>query len=298
MLSLCGPLSVQDAQIDMSGNCGNMLQPSDLLPSTRASLRHTTVRIFNTNTSKIIHARFPTDTEGAVYGGDCVIPGVAGSGAPIRLNFLNPGGATTGKLVPTGKPSECLLVNARDVEVSMIDAGNACVFVRASDVGMPASALPSQISEQSGLLSLLENIRIAAYMRMGISDTIEEATRIRHVPFMVIISEPQDALTTSGEWLDAADMNLTARVISNGHPQFALPLTATLCTAIAASTPGSIVESVASSTNNGTFNIGMPSGILSADAEVVAAADGLVAKRGSFFRTARRLFKGDVFVGD
>jgi 2-methylaconitate cis-trans-isomerase PrpF len=34
--------------------------------------------------------------------GQLEIPGVAGTGAPIRLDFLNPGGATTGKLFPTG----------------------------------------------------------------------------------------------------------------------------------------------------------------------------------------------------
>jgi 2-methylaconitate cis-trans-isomerase PrpF len=259
---------------------------------------HTTVRIFNTNTSKLVHARFPTDAEGTVYGGNCIIPGVAGSGAPIRLDFLDPGGATTGKLLPTGIPSEQLKVDGVELEVSMIDAGNACVFVRAEDLGVLGTALPAQISEQPDLLRLLESIRIAASMRMRISKDRDNAMLIRHVPFIVIVSGPQDALTTSGEWIRAADMNLTARVISNGQPHQALPLTATLCTTIAARIHGSIVNRVASTTDHGPFNVGMPSGILSADAEITLDDRGPVAKRGSFFRTARRLFKGGLYIED
>ncbi|NTB87550.1 2-methylaconitate cis-trans isomerase PrpF family protein [Agrobacterium tumefaciens] len=295
-------VAVHDAQIDMSGNCGNMLSAigpfavdEGLVPAEDG---HTTVRIFNTNTSKVIHARFPTNANGAVYAGDCAIPGVSGTGAPIRLDFLNPGGATTGKLLPTGNSREVLSVDGREIEVSMSDAGNACVFVRASDVNMPGNALPAQISDQPGLLATLDSIRVAASIRMGISSSVEEAGRIRHVPFVVIVSEPQDAWTTSGELVSASDMNLTARVISNGQPHQALPLTATLCTAVAANIQGSLVHELAKPAKEGSFDIGMPSGILSADAEVFVSDDGPMAKRGSFFRTARRHFKGEVYVAD
>ena len=39
-------------------------------------------------------------------------------------------------------------------------------------------------------------------------------------------------------------MDLTARVISNGVPHQALPLTATLCLAVAARLEGSVVQAV------------------------------------------------------
>ena len=49
------------------------------------------VRIHNTNTGKIIHARFPAKDGEAVVAGDFAIDGVAGTGARIELAFLNPG---------------------------------------------------------------------------------------------------------------------------------------------------------------------------------------------------------------
>ena len=60
------------------------------------------VRIHNTNTSKIIVARFPVEDGTLAADGDIEIDGVAGKAAPIRLEFLEPGGARTGKLLPTG----------------------------------------------------------------------------------------------------------------------------------------------------------------------------------------------------
>src|SRR5580704_5895910 len=105
-------VSVRDAAVDYSGNCGNM--SSAVGPYAvdegivAADGDHCTVRIHNTNTSKIIVARFAMDGGFAAVDGDFVLPGVAGSGAPVRLDFLDPGGAGTGKLLPTGRPLDHL----------------------------------------------------------------------------------------------------------------------------------------------------------------------------------------------
>jgi len=54
--------------------------------------------------------------------GDFAIPGVAGTGAPVRLEFRDPGGATTGRLLPTGKLVETLEVPGHGrFTVSMVD---------------------------------------------------------------------------------------------------------------------------------------------------------------------------------
>lgn len=60
------------------------------------------VRIHNTNTQKIIHARFPLVNGCAAVEGELEISGIAGTGAPVRLDFIAPGGAATGKPLPTG----------------------------------------------------------------------------------------------------------------------------------------------------------------------------------------------------
>ncbi|MFD0933596.1 PrpF domain-containing protein, partial [Methylobacterium trifolii] len=99
-------VAVREGRIDLSGNCGNMLSAvgpfavdEGLVPAGDGPVK---VRIYNTNTRKLIEAAFAVRGGRAVYGGDLTIPGVTGSGAPIRLDFLDPGGASTGRLLPTG----------------------------------------------------------------------------------------------------------------------------------------------------------------------------------------------------
>src|SRR6185503_13376008 len=118
------------------------------------------VRIHNTNTGKIIVSRFGMDGDEAAVAGDMALDGVAGTGAPIRLEFMEPGGAKTGKLLPTGKAADMLEVPGLGrVPASLIDAANPCVFVPAGAVGATATELPAEIEQNASLLTKLEAIR-------------------------------------------------------------------------------------------------------------------------------------------
>lgn len=291
---------VNEARVDYSGNCGNMSSAigpfavdEQLVPATDGNAL---VRIHNTNTKKVIHSVFPVSDGRSCIRGDLEIPGVAGRGAEIRLEFLDPGGATTGKLLPAGRAAQMLDVpGLGQVKVSMVDAANACVFVNAQSVGLTGIELPEALNQRPDLLETLNNIRIHASVAMGITTNLDQARAKRLVPFMAIVSAPQNATTISGDTLDAASIGLTARVISSGQPHLALPLTASLCTAVAAGIAGTVVNDVASAMTDGTLRIGMPSGVLTVGADVVAEQGGWNARRGYFYRTARRLFDGYVY---
>ncbi len=56
-----------------------------------------TVRLYNTNTDKIIDAHIEVENSCARVEGDLRIPGVSGTGAPVKLDFLAPAGARTGQ---------------------------------------------------------------------------------------------------------------------------------------------------------------------------------------------------------
>ncbi|MBN4097197.1 PrpF domain-containing protein [Methylobacterium sp. OT2] len=290
---------VRDGRIDLSGNCGNMLAAvgpfavdEGLVDVPDGPVR---LRIFNTNTRKLIVAGFAAAGGRSVYRGDLAIPGVTGTGAPIQLDFLDPGGATTGRLLPTGAVRQWLDVPGLGaIEASLIDAANACVFVRAADLGLAGTELPAALEAVPGLLDRLARIRRAGSVAMGIAPDLEAAARVVHVPFVGLVAPPQDSGSLSGATIRAAETDLTARVISNGVPHQALPLTATLCLAVAARLEGSLVHEAARPTE-AVLRVGMPSGILTADAAVTRGADGWQAERGAFFRTARPLMRGAVF---
>ncbi len=293
-------VAVREGRIDLSGNCGNMLSAVGPFAVDEGMVSvadgPATLRIYNTNTRKLIRAAFAVEDGRAVYRGDLAIPGVAGTGAPIRLDFLDPGGATTGRLLPTGRVRESLDVpGLGPIEVSMIDAANACVFVRAADLGLAGTELPAILEGTPGLLPRLARIREAASVAMGIARDATEAAGITHVPFIGLVAPPAAAPTLSGETVAADSIDLTARVISNGIPHQALPLTATLCLAVASRIAGSLVHAAARPAGEGALRVGMPSGVLTADAVVVQDSEGWRAERGSFFRTARPLMRGEVF---
>jgi len=236
-------VSVTGAAVDYSGNCGNM--SSAVGPFAvdeglvRAAGDAAVVRIHNTNTRKIIVSRFRMDGGLAAVDGDFVLPGVAGMGAPVRLEFLEPGGAGTGRLLPTGNVVDQLEVagvGAREasmLEVSMIDAANPCVFVAAEALGMTGIEMPDALDANHELLNRLEAIRVAASLRMGIARTAAEATSRPSIPKIAMVTGPCEARTLAGDRVAADAADLTARMISIGQPHRAMPLTGAMCLAVA-----------------------------------------------------------------
>ena len=296
-------VQVKKAEVDYSANCGNM--SSAMGPFAvdeglfKVSGREAVVRIHNTNTKKIIQARFNLDEGLSEVDGELAIPGVSGTGSPVRLEFLQPGGATTGKLLPTGNVTDVLDVpGVGKLTVSMVDAANATVFVRAADLGLTGTEQPDALEANTANMQKHAAIRAQAAVAMGITKTAEDALKKGGVPFVGFVAGPQDATTLTGETLKQNDIDLTARMLSNGQPHRALPLTVSLCTAVAARIEGSVVHAAAraASDKNSPLRIAMPSGILTVAADVKQKYGQWHAEQGAFYRTQRRLFEGYVYV--
>ncbi len=293
-------VAVKDAKVDFSGNCGNMSSAIGPFSVDEGLVQRddgdALVRIHNTNTGKVIRSTFEVLGGRARVDGALEIPGVAGSGAPVRLDFMEPGGATTGRLLPTGNVTDILdIPELGCIEVSMVDAANACVFVDAAALGLAGTEMPEAIEADSALLRKLAAIREHASVRMGITPDLAAARARPMVPFVGFVSGPQSASTLGGQTIGRADADITLRMISNGQPHRALPLTASLCSAVAARIDGTVVARCAGTNLGDPIRIAMPSGVLSVGADVVFDSNTWRAVRGSFYRTARRLFDGAVY---
>lgn len=294
-------VSVGTGDVDYSANCGNMSSAigpfaldEGLVPAPRGA--EAVVRIHNTNTKKIIISRFRVEDGVAAVDGELMLDGVGGSGAPIRLEFQDPGGARTGRLLPTGRAADVVSVHGLgEMEVSMVDAANPCVFVAAATMGLAGTELPDELQKDAVLLGRLEAVRCQASVLMGLALTLEEAAGVLGVPKVAMVAAAGSSDTLSGRRLDEREMDVMVRMISIGQPHRAVPLTGALCLAAACRVPGSVPwRMLRQEAHAGPLRIGHPSGVVLVDADVETREDGVHVRQATVYRTARRLFQGEV----
>ncbi len=288
--------AVRDAEVDYAGNCGNMSSAMGPFAVDEGLVTvkgdEALVRIHNTNTNKIIHARFPVDDGQAAVDGILELPGVSGTGAPVRMEFVEPGGAGTGKLLPTGNVLDTLEVEGYGpIEASLVDAANPGVFVAAADLGVKGNEMPADLDADTALMARLQAIRKAGAAAMGLKYSPA-------LPMIGFVAPPADAMLLSGESVPADDGDLLGRMVSMGNIHRALPLTGTLCMTVAARIEGTVVHRVAraSSNSNDALRIVQPSGVIHCAAEVMQQDDRWHAVKAGVLRTQRRLFDGFVYI--
>jgi len=292
-------VSVGSNVVDYAGNCGNMVSamgPAALeLGLVRAENDgEFAVRIHNTNTEKIIISSFAVRNGLAETDGEFAIDGVAGTAAPIRLDFLEPGGAKTGKLLPTGEPVDKLtLPDGQTFEASLVDAANPCVFVAASDLGKTGTEHPQILASDDKFMAKMEGIRCAGAVAMGLAPDLAAAAAMPSIPKVAIISAPAPMKTLEDKAIAANDMSLSVRMISMEQPHRAVPITGAICLAVAARIPGTLAHQLCTDTD-GPLMLSHPSGGILVDAEVQKRDDGYYAVSGTVYRTARKLFSGTV----
>ena len=293
-----GQVSIETPEVFWVGNCGNMLSgvaafavDEGLVAVTEPFTR---VRIFAVNVDQVVEAEVPVAGGVARTAGDAEVAGVPGVGAAIMLDFGDCAGAVTGRLLPTGAVVDKVEVSGLgDVEVSIVDASTPFVYVRASDLGVPASITPDAILADAMLLERLEAIRSAAAVHCGLVEDAARATELSpSIPRVTMVGD------ATGSADDAQDADLLCRQMSMQRPHRTYAVTNGVCTAVAANVPGTIVHQLARRRGPGGLRIGHPAGIVLADAAVVTAntADGFKVERAAIARTARRIMKGDLFI--
>ncbi len=284
-------VDVRAPVVDYAGNCGNcsaavgpFAVDEKLVAATEGE---TVVTIHNTNTGKLIVAHVPVEGGEAAVEGDFELAGVPGRGARIALDFLDPGGAGTGRLLPTGRPREAV----EGLEVSLVDATNPMVFVRALDLGLTGAEPPAAIDADRTLAARLEALRTAGARRMGLAPSPA-------IPKVAMVAPPARFTALDGAAVGAEQVDLLARVISMGACHRAFALTAAMCLAVAARIEGTVVHECAGGRAAGPddLRLGHPSGILPVAAAVRVRDGRPWAERVTVYRTARRLMEGFVRI--
>src|SRR2546423_9353310 len=276
---LFAQVGVGQKSVDTRPNCGNML--SGVAPFAieqglvAARNGETTVRVFNVNTRSRIDVTVQTPDGRVTYEGETGIDGVAGTAAPIRLNFLDAWGAVTGSVFPTGHRIDVIA----GLEVTCIDAAMPLVIIRARDLGLTGREAPAELDADLALLARIEAVRRAAGEAMGLGDV---STSV--VPKPVIASDGDDA------------DSITSRYFTPRRCHASHAVTGAIGVATAFALPGTVVSDEASRTGVRAISVLHPQGRI--DVEVAVEGAGVDARilRAALMRTARKILQGELHI--
>lgn len=271
--------------VETSLNCGNMLSAVAPFAIEKGLVKAvhpvTNVSIYNENTGVIMESVVQTPHGFITYSGDAHIDGVPGTGAPIKLTFLEAVGSKTKKLLPTGKEVD----EIDGIAVSCVDVAVPMVIVKASSFGKTGYESKKELDEDKSFMERLEIIRKKAAIKMGLGDVTQAIN-----PKICIVAAPRENGTITSRYFTPFDCH-DSHAVSGG-----------LCLAAACLIVGSVANLVAKlpppSKQHAEQEVVIehPVGKIATSLIVEHSAQGLNFPKASFIRTARPLFEGYVLV--
>lgn len=301
---LFGHVDIRRPLIDWSGSCGNLSAAVGLFAVEQGLVEPAepaaSVRVWQANLGRPMVVRVPTLDGRARADGDFTVAGVPRAGARIDVDLLDPGGGPDGEALPTGNPVDRLVVPGfGELAVSLVNAGNPTLFVRAQDLGLNGAELADQVESNVELMRNLEAIRCSGAVAMGLEQDPRRVHRERPAtPKIAFVAPPRDAPTRDGGIVAAGDADLVARILSMGRLHHAFTGTGSVAAAVAAAIPGTLVQCclTAPLPSDRLLRLSHPAGVLEVGAEVVQRDGKWIPLRATLPRTARTLMQGRVFI--
>lgn len=278
---LFAQVGVGHQSVDTRPNCGNMLAgvapfaiEQGLVPAQEGS---TTVRIYNVNTGASIDSTVCTPGRQVTYEGETRIDGVAGTAAPILLNFLDAWGAVTGQVFPTGRRIDVV----EGLEVTCIDAAMPLMLLRASDLGVGGRERPAELDANTALLGRIEKLRILMGARMGLGD----------VTHSVI---PKPVLVSPGDHPDS----IVSRYFTPHKCHASHAVTGAIGVSTAFALPGTVASGMARAPGRHRLSVVHPQGQIDVEVEVAAQGEEVAVVQAALVRTARKIMQGELHLPD
>jgi len=305
---LFGQVSIDQAFVDWSGNCGNLsaavgpfaISNGLVDPSRLPKDGIATIRIWQANIQKTIIAHVPM-TNGAVQEtGDFELDGVTFPAAEVQLEFMDPAAeeeGAGGAMFPTGKLIDELEVpGVGKLKATMINAGIPTIFVNAEAIGYTGTELQEAINSDAKALAMFETIRAHGAVRMGLIKDVSEAAKRQHTPKVAFVAAPKEYTSSSGKVVTTRDVDLLVRALSMGKLHHAMMGTAAVAIGTAAAIPGTLVNLAAGGGERTAVRFGHPSGTLRVGAEALQEHGEWQVKKAIMSRSARVLMEGWVRV--
>jgi 4-oxalomesaconate tautomerase len=277
---LFAQVSVKEALVDTTPNCGNMLAavvPFGLETGlVRAGGDVTTLRVLTRNTGTLSDIEVRTPGGRVEYSGDARIDGVPGTAAPINISFLETAGSVCGSLLPTGH-----LVDRIDgVDITCIDNGMPVVVMAADALGVTGYETRDELNANAALKQRIESIRLQAGPAMNLGEVAKKV-----VPKMCLVAKPRAGGQICTRTFIPRDCHSAVGVLGAVTVATAAVMPGTVANAQAPVPPG-LVKTISVEHPSGEFSVVLTMNPAN-PAEVLQAA---------LLRTARLIMRGEVFV--
>jgi 2-methylaconitate cis-trans-isomerase PrpF len=293
-------IAVDQPIAEWNNNCGNLsgavgpyaVQEGIVKPKEGKNK----IRIYQVNTDKIIHSTFNVKDGKPEIEGDYTIAGVYGGASKVRLDYLEPGGSGTGKLLPTGNVIDEIEIDGfGKIKVSVVDAATPLIYIQAEDLGLKGTESPDELDGNVEKMEIIQKIRRKCAFMTGLSKSEHEAPM--NTPRIGIVTSPKDYISLDKSNIKGDDQDITARMFSMGKTHKAIMGTAGVNIGVAAAIEGTIPNLIKRKGSNPLeLRAGNPSGVMTAGA-VIEQVDGKPhAKSAIMYRTFRPLMRGEVLV--
>jgi 2-methylaconitate isomerase len=303
---LFGQVSIDQAFIDWSGNCGNLtagvgsfaiqqgLVDAERIPENGVCV----VRIWQVNIQKTIIAHVPISMRQVQELGDFILDGVAQPAAEVKIEFLDPADDNEGaSMFPTGQVNEILHVpELGQFPVTLINAGIPTIFLNATDLGYEGTELQEHINGDAEALEKFEKIRAYGALKMGLIQSLDEAKQRQHTPKIAFVAAPKAYVSSGGKQIQAEDTDVLVRALSMGKLHHAMMGTVAVAIGTAAAIPNTLVNLATGGGVRNEVRFGHPSGALTVGAEAHQEQNEWRVTKAVMSRSARVLMEGWVRV--
>lgn len=288
---LFAQVGVGTRSVDTRPNCGNMLSgvgpfaiEQGLVPAVGGPHGVTRVRVHNVNTGARIDVTVQTPGGRVRYDGTARIDGVAGTSAPIQLDFLDAWGAVTGAVFPTENRIDVI----EGTELTCIDAAMPLMILRAADLGVKGRESPEELDANEALLARIEHLRRMAGRAMGLGDVSQSVV-------------PKPVLVSAGDGEHA----ITSRYFTPRRCHSSHAVTGAIGVAAAFALPGTVASADLRTGGARHVSVLHPQGRIEVAVEIEGEGTGNGGKtegaritRAALVRTARKILQGELHLPD
>ncbi len=272
-------VAIDEPLVNTRQTCGNILAGVAAYALERRlvdiSREETEIRVFLVNTGARATLRMRTPDRKPMYRGQTHIDGVAGTHAPIAVEFEDVAGSSCGAVLPTGNAVDLI----DGVACTLIDYGMPVVVVDAAAIGCTGLESPKDLESNAALADRIETIRRLAGPRMNLGDVGGKT-----IPKVTLASAPRHGGVVH------------TRTFIPHRVHESIGVLGAVSVAAAAAMPGSAITHLIHPPAGKLFCIEHPSGAI----EVTVDRDPIDGKilRAALIRTARPIFDGHLFVSE